>query len=125
MRRLLVGSYLVVSYGWRVLGEHIRRERKARKQTQSDFAAEIGISVTLLRQLENGRRDNYDPGTRSIIEAALGWAAGSIELVVGGAQPRRAEDLNLREIRSLWGALTPESRSAIATIVRAIARHGA
>lgn len=113
----------MVAYGWRALGEHIRRERKARKQTQAEFAADIGISITLLRQLENGRRDNYDAGTRSLIEVALGWADGSIELVVGGAAPRRVEDAALREIRLLWSALTPEAKAAIVTLIRALARR--
>lgn len=37
------------------LAENVRRHRKSREQTMSEFAGNCGISVYMLRNIENGR----------------------------------------------------------------------
>ena len=47
------------------IGDHIRRERKARKMTQAHVAAKLGMSRATISQIENGTVQ--DIGVRKLI----------------------------------------------------------
>jgi transcriptional regulator with XRE-family HTH domain len=104
----------VVSEGWAVIGEHVRSERKKRRQTQADFARALGISVSLLGAIESGRRDNYEPGTRAVIEWAIGWGPGSLDRVLSGGRPTRAVDPMLNRLLSAWPKLSSDAQAMLA-----------
>jgi transcriptional regulator with XRE-family HTH domain len=108
---------LVAAQGWLSLGEHVRRERAQRRQTQQEFAESIGLSVRTLGSIEAGTGTRYDRVTRDVIEWALGWAPGSIELVVEGGQPRVEVDPTFARVRDAWPRLPVEARRLIAGLV--------
>ena len=114
--RCCLGS-LVTAKGWLSLGEHVRRERAQRRQTQQEFAESIGLSVRTLGSIEAGTGTRYDRGTRAIVEWALGWAPGSIELVIEGGQPRIEVDATFARVRDAWPRLPVEARNLIAGLV--------
>lgn len=103
--------------GWLSLGEHVRRERAQRRQTQQEFAQAIGLSVRTLGSIEAGTGTRYDRVTRDVIEWALGWAPGSIELVIEGGQPRIEVDPTFARVRDAWPRLPVEARNLIAGLV--------
>jgi transcriptional regulator with XRE-family HTH domain len=107
----------VTAKGWLSLGEHVRRERAQRRQTQQEFAQAIGLSVRTLGSIEAGTGNRYDRVTRDVIEWALGWAPGSIELVVQGGQPRVEVDPTFARVRDAWPRLPVEARNLIAGLV--------
>jgi len=110
-------GFLVTAKGWLSLGEHVRRERAQRRQTQQEFAESIGLSVRTLGSIEAGTGTRYDRGTRAIVEWALGWAPGSIELVVSGGQPHVEVDPTFARVRDAWPRLPVEARKLIAGLV--------
>lgn len=114
--RCCLGS-LVAAQGWLSLGEHVRRERAQRRQTQQEFAESIGLSVRTLGSIEAGTGTRYDRGTRAIVEWALGWAPGSIELVIEGGKPRIEVDPTFARVRDAWPRLPVEARRLIAGLV--------
>ena len=114
--RCCLGS-LVAAEGWLSLGEHVRRERAQRRQTQQEFAESIGLSVRTLGSIEAGTGTRYDRGTVAIVEWALGWAPGSIELVVAGGKPRIEVDPTFARVRDAWPRLPVEARRLIAGLV--------
>lgn len=103
--------------GWLSLGEHVRRERAQRRQTQQEFAQAIGLSVRTLGSIEAGTGTRYDRVTRDVIEWALGWAPGSIEAVIEGGQPRIEVDPTFARVRDAWPRLPVEARNLIAGLV--------
>lgn len=107
--------------GWRALADHVRRERHRRRQTQAQFARSLGISARLVTDLETAARTNYDDGTRSIIEDALGWTPGDFDRVVTGQGPNaRADPFDgypmLTRIADVWGRISPEGRELLAQL---------
>jgi transcriptional regulator with XRE-family HTH domain len=107
----------VAAAGWLSLGEHVRRERAQRRQTQQEFAQAIGLSVRTLGSIEAGTGTRYDRVTRDVIEWALGWAPGSIELVVAGGRPSIEVDPTFARVRDAWPRLPVEARNLIAGLV--------
>ena len=103
--------------GWISLGEHVRRERAQRRQTQQEFAQAIGLSVRTLGSIEAGTGTRYDRVTRDVIEWALGWAPGSIEQVIAGGRPRIEVDPTFARVRDAWPRLPVEARNLIAGLV--------
>lgn len=69
------------------LGERITAARARLRLTQQELADEIGVSVKTINNLETGRTGPPRPGTRTRLEDALGWSAGSIRTVLAGGQP--------------------------------------
>jgi transcriptional regulator with XRE-family HTH domain len=101
---------------WREVGESVRRARGARRQTQADFAHEIGLSVRLVGALESGETRSYEPATIDRVEAALGWAHGSVQRVVEGGRPVIEADPYLARVRDAWPRLPPEFRRMLAEL---------
>lgn len=110
---------------WRTIGEALRRTRDVRRQTQSDFAHEIGISVRLLGQLEAGERRQYDPTTIHRVESALGWSHGSFDRVINGQPPVVEADPLFARIRDAWPRLPIEARRLLSELAgRALGDDG-
>jgi transcriptional regulator with XRE-family HTH domain len=107
----------VAAAGWLSLGEHVRRERAQRRQTQQEFAQAIGLSVRTLGSIEAGTGTRYDRVTCDVIEWALGWAPGSIERVIAGGRPHVEVDPTFARIRDAWPRLPVEARNLIAGLV--------
>ncbi len=51
------------------------------------FAAEVGINLGMIRDIETAERANYSPPTLAAIETAYRWASGSIDRVLRGDDP--------------------------------------
>lgn len=101
---------------WGDVGEHVRRARAIRRQTQTEFAREIGVSVRLLGSLEAGEARQYDPVTVHRVESALGWADGSVQRVVEGGQPDERVDVLLARICDAWPRLSPDARAILSEL---------
>lgn len=75
---------------WARLGRALRQDRQQRGFTQRKLAALANVSVPALADAEGGRvPKSRMPYSLAKIAAALGWPAGSVEEVLGGAPPPR------------------------------------
>lgn len=101
---------------WQPIGDALRRTRDLRRQTQTDFSREVGISVRLLGQLEAGEPRQYDPTTVHRVESALGWAHGSFDRVVNGQPPIVDADPLFARIRDAWPRLPVEARRLLSEL---------
>lgn len=101
---------------WSRVGGQLRRARAIRRQTQAEFAHEIGVSVRLLGQLEAGEARQYDPTTIHRVESALGWAQGSVERVANGQPPVVEVDELFARIRDAWPRLPLEARRILSDL---------
>lgn len=107
---------------WGDVAERVRRTRAVRRQTQADFAHEVGISVRTLGSLEAGDGRQYDEITIARVESTLGWAAGSIARVVEGMPPIVEHDPRLARIVDGWPRLPDDFRSVLAELVGFVLR---
>lgn len=70
------------------LAEHVVARRvQLGYQRRPAFVEAAGISLRTLGDIENGRRDRYDPATIASIEHALKWATGSVNRILAGDDP--------------------------------------
>lgn len=103
------------------LADHVRRARALRRQTQAEFAEDVGVSVRTIGNLEAGEVRQYDAQTIARLEHALGWAPGSVERVLEGGAPVVETDELLAIIRQAWPRLPVEARRLLAELaVRAL-----
>jgi hypothetical protein len=101
---------------WARVGETVRAERALRWRRRADFAWATGLSVRLISDLERGRRDNYAPETKLIIESALLWEPGSIDRIVAGGRPRQVKDAAMVRLLAAWPQLSTEAREMLADL---------
>jgi transcriptional regulator with XRE-family HTH domain len=80
-----------------VIGERIRRLRKAARMTQEDLAAAAGLSTDLIRKLEQGRRETASIRSLHRIAAALDVDLG--ELLGRDSMPDAAPDAGVVALR--------------------------
>lgn len=103
------------------LADHLRRGRALRRQTQAEFAEDVGVSVRTIGNLEAGVARQYDPQTVARIEYALGWAPGSVQRVLEGLAPVVEADELFAVVRHSWPRLPIEARRLLAEMaVRAL-----
>lgn len=78
---------------WQRLGERLLRRRMELGWTRrSAFAKHLGMTHDrTLADLENARRNNFEPGTLVFIEQGYAWEPGSIAAVLAGGEPTRSE----------------------------------
>jgi hypothetical protein len=70
------------------LGHHIVSRRVALGyRTRTDLANSLKITVRTLADIENCVR-KASPGTYALLENKLGWAAGSIDTILAGGEPK-------------------------------------
>lgn len=98
---------------WRTVGEHVRRTRALRRQTQAEFALEVGLSVRTVGSLEAGEARQYDETTVFRVESALGWAPGSVQRVIHGQKPIVQADPWLARILDAWPRLDERARQLL------------
>lgn len=82
-----------VRAGHRLLGARVLRHRHWR--SRGAFAADVGVSVRTIADVEKGRlgrRHGWDPGTIAILEDAVGWTPGSYDQVLGGGEPTMRDE---------------------------------
>jgi transcriptional regulator with XRE-family HTH domain len=103
----------VTRAGWAKLGELFRRERLARKLTQRDFGAVVGMSPAQVRNIEKGYREGYDPDTLFLVDQIMDWESGSAERVSQGGRPQKRTEPEMVRLRELWAELTPEQRETL------------
>jgi transcriptional regulator with XRE-family HTH domain len=113
----------VVGAGWVRVGQRIHAERARRWSTREAFADATGLSVRVLLDLENARRERYRPSTLSAVEAALGWSAGSIERAAAGGRPEREADRELQQVLDAWPMLSQRDREAVLSLVTSLLRQ--
>ena len=96
---------------WDRLGkllEQSRVEMDPRWRDLTLFARERGLNWRLAWDAENNRRTTYRSVTRTAIEVAYGWQPGSIDAVLAGGQPVKANQVPARIlalIESEWGSM--------------------
>lgn len=110
------GAQRIGAVGWDDVAEHVRRVRSLRRQTQTEFADEIGLSVRIVGALESGTPRRYQPETLHRVESALGWAHGSLVRVVEGGRPIVDVDPHFARIRDAWPRLPGEARAMLADL---------
>ena len=97
-----------MSRDWTRLADAIEAEREAKNLTQVALAKAAGVSESTIQNLESGTERKRIPASLPMVERALGWAAGSGERILEGADPSPADepppppsDLPLRIIQEL------------------------
>lgn len=85
---------------WRIVGRRVHARRVALGLSQD----ELGASRSVVSNLEASRQEKYARTSLAKIERSLGWAAGSIDLILDGGEPE--------EIRSPAAPMTLEERVA-------------
>ena len=74
--------------GWRRLAVAVRQRRRGLGLlTLNAFAETSGLSRRTISDLERAMRDNFDEATLGHLEAALGWASGSVQQILAGGDP--------------------------------------
>jgi transcriptional regulator with XRE-family HTH domain len=101
----------------------VRAERiRLGDRTIGDLAARSGLSSGTVANLERGTRTRYQPETLAAIEAALGWAHGSVEKVLAGGRPTREQDPDLAALLAAWPHLDARGRRALRAAAEALTR---
>lgn len=73
---------------WKRLADHVYAGRVALgMKTRKQLADAAGFSDRLLGSVERGERGNYDDRTKARLERALGWAPGSVDVILAGGDP--------------------------------------
>ncbi|MFC4512600.1 helix-turn-helix transcriptional regulator [Streptomyces ehimensis] len=72
---------------WERLGRTVQAARKAKGLTQTQLVELIGVTRATLVKIEAGKQFSKITDTHRALEEALGWQAGSIELILGGGDP--------------------------------------
>jgi transcriptional regulator with XRE-family HTH domain len=98
------------------LADYLRHARALRRQTQAEFADDAGVSVRTIGNLEAGEVRQYDAQTIARLEAALGWAPGSVQRVLEGGAPVVESDELLAIVRQAWPRLPVEARRLLAEL---------
>lgn len=101
---------------WQRAGIAVRRARAQRYHTLEAFSAAIGVSVSVLSDLERGTRSNFTTETLARVEGALGWAPGAIAEVAGGKPVRRRDDEELSRLLEAWPHLMQQARLILADL---------
>lgn len=101
---------------WRAVGRRIAIERARRWPNRADFADVTGLSVSVLEQLESGRRKRYAPDTLARIEQALRWEPGTCWDIADGRPVRYVLDAELRAIHDAWPHLHRRDRRMLADL---------
>lgn len=79
---------ITATQNWAALGRAATRRRvELGYHTVVAFSTVVGLSTKTLGEVENAKRDSYDPATLARIEQALEWAPGSIHEVLAGGEP--------------------------------------
>lgn len=108
---------------WERLGAKVTAERVRRGyRSISAFAEASGLSSSTLDNLENHRKSSYTPSTLNVLEHALGWRAGSVDLVLGGGEPVLEEDPDLAAIIDMWPRLSAGTRRTLRILAIEAAR---
>lgn len=74
---------------WEALGGLLRRQRVVVLgiRSRAEFARERGVSDSVVRDLESGRRDNYDIDTLLSLESWYGLTPDELRTVLGDIYP--------------------------------------
>lgn len=92
----------------------VRTERiRLGDRTIGDLAHRAGVSPGTVGNVERGARTRYQPETLAAIEAAIGWAPGSVAKVLAGGKPTREQDPDLAALLAAWPRLDPRARHAL------------
>lgn len=91
-------------------------------RTIGDLAARAGVSRGTVANVERGARTRYQPETLAAVEAAIGWAPGSVARVLAGGQPVREQDDDLAAVLAAWPRISPRGRRALRVAAEALRR---
>jgi transcriptional regulator with XRE-family HTH domain len=69
------------------LGDYVKARRGELDLSQEQLAAEAAVSTSTVRFIEKGGSRHFGARTERMLEAALGWTAGSIEAILAGGAP--------------------------------------
>lgn len=72
---------------WDRLGAEVAKARKALKLTQPQLGELIGVSRTVIQNIEGGKPRSKIDATMRELEAALRWKRGSVEAILDGGEP--------------------------------------
>lgn len=112
---------------WDVLGDEVRKRRRALGLTQVEITARGGPSVETLSALERKRAGRLSRQSRRALERALEWAPGSIDDVLAGGHPQPLGDADITSAAPITQDEVAEERFAVAGRViemkRTLAQH--
>lgn len=91
-------------------------------RTLADFASRLGVGVRTLSDIERGARDNYSAETLATVEAALGWAPGSVRRILDGGEPTREQDEDLAALLVAWPHLDERARHVLRVVADMLRR---
>ncbi|CAG6392728.1 helix-turn-helix domain-containing protein [Streptomyces cocklensis] len=75
---------------WARVGTALRAARKAQELTQAELAARADVSAGTIRAIERGQEFQKVTPTLRAVEAAIGWAEGSVQAILDGGEPTPA-----------------------------------
>lgn len=78
---------------WLLLADEVRAGRDARGLTQAELAAEAGVGMRTLQDIEAGIPRGRMPRLMPRVERALGWRPGSARAILDGGSPATVEPL--------------------------------
>lgn len=105
-----------VAGDWEGVGRAVKRARAVRWPRRIDFATATGLSYKLISDIETGRRDNFSDTTKAILEAALLWEPGSIDVIARGGRPKALRDGPMARLVAAWPQLSPSARAMLADL---------
>jgi transcriptional regulator with XRE-family HTH domain len=72
---------------WETLAKVVRERRKDLGLTQPQVAEVGGLSISLVRMIENNRSEGMRAAKKQGLERALRWKPGSVDAVLDGGSP--------------------------------------
>jgi transcriptional regulator with XRE-family HTH domain len=84
----MIDMHHTIDSNWRRLATAVRQRRRVLGLLSLTAFAEVsGLSRRTISDLERAQRDNFDEATLGHLEAALGWANGSVQQILAGGEP--------------------------------------
>lgn len=74
------------------LGRTVRAARQRRGLNQIELGERVGVKRTAIQTLERGHAYRSVTATLRNIEHTLGWARGSVEIILAGGEPLPADE---------------------------------
>lgn len=121
VRARLLAATMPTMAQWQRLGARVRQDRaRMGLKSQQALAHRAGVSRRTVAKLEAGTP--VGPDTLIAVEAALGWAPGSVAEVLAGRQPGYEVDPDRGYLLAMWDEMSDQSRRIILAVAEVLGR---